>query len=51
VLNRLVYPMVKSFEALEVKKFDNNLIQWLVYWIVYGLLIKCEAFIFFFIMP
>lgn len=38
----LGYPIWRSYKVLEAKKFDNELIQWLTFWIVVSCLCKAE---------
>ena len=39
--------MWQSFRLLEIKKYENALIQWLSYWIIYALLWKAESLLFY----
>ena len=36
------YPIWRSYKVVEAKKFDNELIQWLTYWVIHALLTKVE---------
>ena len=39
---RLGYPIWRSYKVVEAKKFDNELIQWLSFWIIHAALNKLE---------
>jgi hypothetical protein len=34
----LGYPIWRSYKVLEAKKFDNELIQWLTFWVIVSFL-------------
>lgn len=36
------YPIWRSYKVIEAKKFDNELIQWLTYWLAHALFSKAE---------
>jgi hypothetical protein len=38
----LGYPIWRSYKVLEAKKFDNELIQWLTFWVLVSSLSKTE---------
>ena len=38
----LGYPIWRSYKVVEAKKFDNELIQWLSFWIIHAFLNKIE---------
>ena len=38
----LGYPIWRSYKVVEAKKFDNELIQWLSFWIIHAALNKLE---------
>ena len=39
----LGYPIWRSYKVVEAKKFDNELIMWLFFWIVYAGITKIET--------
>ena len=39
---RVGYPIWRSYKVVEAKKFDNELIQWLSFWIIHAALNKLE---------
>ena len=36
------YPIWRSYKVVEAKKFDSELIRWLVYWLIYSSVSKIE---------
>merc|ERR1712207_71959 len=40
-----IYPAYKSFEAIEGKKQNEVITQWLIYWVVYSLFAIIEVFV------
>ena len=38
----LAYPIWRSYKVVEAKKFDNELIQWLSFWVIQACLVKVE---------
>ncbi len=38
----LGYPIWRSYKVLEAKKFDNELIQWLTFWVIVSFLSQTE---------
>ena len=40
----VVYPIWRSYKVVEAKKFDNELIRWLVYWVLFSFVTKTEDF-------
>ena len=40
----MAYPVWRSYKVVEAKKFDDELIRWLVYWLLYSATCKAEDF-------
>ncbi len=39
------YPIWRSYKVVEAKKFDNELIQWLTYWVLFAMISKLEDYV------
>ena len=38
------FPIWRSYKVVEAKKFDNELIQWLTYWVLFSCLTRLEDY-------
>lgn len=39
------YPIWRSYKVVEAKKFDNELVQWLTYWVLFAMISKLEDYL------